>query len=169
MAMVEVEGEGHGEEAATTTPVQGGSQGLEDRRLEMASVDSAKFRAIFMEVESLHHLVQRPREQIADAEALLNITTSLVASVRTQSAQGIMPSDFVFGMLKKFGKQGRADDGIASLNWVDVDLATSHVFMAVPGCSTMVDPMNTEVQPRKVRVCRKNIHRSYYWLRLLLL
>ncbi|KAL5214604.1 hypothetical protein ABZP36_003756, partial [Zizania latifolia] len=137
MVEVEVEGEGRGEEAATATPVQGGSQGLEDRRLDMASADLAKFRAIFTEVESLHHLVQRSREQIADVEALLNITTSLVASVRTQSAQGIMPSDFVFGMLKKFGKRGRADDGIASLNWVDVGLATSHVFMAVPGCSTM--------------------------------
>ncbi|KAL5200698.1 hypothetical protein ABZP36_021901 [Zizania latifolia] len=172
MVEVEVEGEGRGEEEATATPAQGGSQGLEDRRLlrsrylgvksrinydkdDMASADSARFCAIFTEVESLHHLVQRPREQIADAEALLNITTSLVASVRTQSAQGITPSDFVFGMLKKFAKQGRADDGIASLNWVDVGLATSHVFMAVPGCSTMVGPMNTEVQPRKVRVCRK--------------
>ncbi|KAF0915138.1 hypothetical protein E2562_034057 [Oryza meyeriana var. granulata] len=99
--------------------------------------------------------VQRPREQIADAEALLDIATSLVASVRTQSAMGITPSDFVSGMLKKFGKQGREDDEAVSLSWVDVGLYTSRVIMAVPGCCTMVGPMNTEVKPRKVCNCRK--------------
>uniref|UniRef100_A0A0D9WS57 Non-structural maintenance of chromosomes element 4 n=1 Tax=Leersia perrieri TaxID=77586 RepID=A0A0D9WS57_9ORYZ len=128
---------------------------ISDDKDDMASADSVKFRNIFTQVEDLHKLVQRPREQIADAEALLDIATSLVASVRTQSALGITPSDFVSGMLKKFGKQGRDDDEAASLSWADVGLYTSRVFMAVAGCGTMVGPMNTEVQPRKVRVCRK--------------
>ncbi|KAF0894256.1 hypothetical protein E2562_037812, partial [Oryza meyeriana var. granulata] len=96
-----------------------------DDKDDMASEDSVKFRAIFTQVEDLHRLVQRPREQIADAEALLDIATSLVASVRTQSAMGITPSDFVSGMLKKFGKQGREDDEAVSLSWVDVGLYTS--------------------------------------------
>uniref|UniRef100_J3MFV8 Non-structural maintenance of chromosomes element 4 n=2 Tax=Oryza brachyantha TaxID=4533 RepID=J3MFV8_ORYBR len=121
----------------------------------MASADSVKFRAIFTQVEDLHKLVQRPREQIADAEALLDIATSLVASVRTQSALGITPSDFVSGMLKRFGKKGRDDGEASSLSWVDVGLYTSRVFLPVPGCCTMNGPMNTEVHPRRVRVCRK--------------
>jgi hypothetical protein len=81
--------------------------------------------------------VQKPREQIADAEALLDIATSLGASVRSQSALGITPSDLVAGLLKKFGTRADANGEGASLRWGRVGLAASHVFMAVPGCSTM--------------------------------
>lgn len=153
-------------------PAPDGSQPVEERRLlrsgylavkslisdeedSMASADSVKFRPIFTQVENLHQLVQRPREQIADAEALLDIATSLVTSVRSQSALEIMPSDFVAGLLKMFGKQGGADDEVASLSWGGVGLAASHVFIAVPGYCTMVGPMNTEVKPRRV-------HTSYH-------
>uniref|UniRef100_A0A0E0LDJ5 Non-structural maintenance of chromosomes element 4 n=1 Tax=Oryza punctata TaxID=4537 RepID=A0A0E0LDJ5_ORYPU len=165
-----VEAEVRGDEPGTPAPDL--SQATDDRRLlrsrylavksrisddkdDMARADSVKFRAVFTQVEDLHRLVQRPREQIADAEALLDIATSLVASVRTHSALGITPSDFVSGMLKKFGKKRRDDGEAASLRWVDVGLYTSRVFMAVPGCCTMVGPMKTEVLSRKVRVCRK--------------
>uniref|UniRef100_A0A0E0ABX0 Non-structural maintenance of chromosomes element 4 n=1 Tax=Oryza glumipatula TaxID=40148 RepID=A0A0E0ABX0_9ORYZ len=172
-AAVEAEAEGRGGEPVTPgTPAPDLSQATDDRRLlrsrylavksrisddkdDMARADSVKFRAVFTRVEDLHRLVQRPREQIADAEALLDIATSLVASVRTHSALGITPSDFVSGMLKKFGEKRRDDDEAASLRWLDVGLYTSRIFMAVPGCSTMVGPMNTEVFPRRVRVCRK--------------
>lgn len=165
--------EGCGAEAEPATPAQDGTtQGLEDRRLlrsqylavkgqindekdEMASADSVKFKAIFTQVESLHQLVQRPREQIADAEALLDITTSLVTSVRSHSALGITPSHLVAGLLKKFGSQGSVDGEGASLSWGDVGLDTSHVFMAVLGCCTMVGPMKAEVKPRMVRTIRK--------------
>jgi hypothetical protein len=81
--------------------------------------------------------VQKPREQIADAEALLGITTSLGASVRSHSALGITPSDLVAGLLKKFGTPADVYGEGASLRWRDVGLAASHVFMRVPGCCTM--------------------------------
>ncbi|XP_062218459.1 non-structural maintenance of chromosomes element 4 homolog A-like isoform X2 [Phragmites australis] len=92
----------------------------------------------------------RPREQIADAEALLDIANTLVTSVRSQSSEGITPSDFVTALLKKFGQQGSLDAEAASLRWGDVGLSVSHVFRAVPGCRTMLGPMNTEVKQRKV-------------------
>jgi non-structural maintenance of chromosomes element 4 len=86
---------------------------------------------------SFHIAVQRPREQIADAEALLDIASTLVTSVRSQSAEGITPSDFVTALLKKFGQQGSLDGEAASLRWDDVGVSLSHAFRAVPGCCTM--------------------------------
>ncbi|KAM0924469.1 hypothetical protein ACQ4PT_004881 [Festuca glaucescens] len=181
MAKRAARGRGGGEEEEpepVTTPAaaEGNPQALEDRRLlrsrylavksqinddkdEMARADSAKFSAIFTQVETLHQLVQKPREQIADAEALLDIATSLGASVRSQSALGITPSDLVAGLLKKFGKQADANGEGASLRWGRVGLAASHVFMAVPGCCTMVGPMKAEVKARRKHITRKRTPR----------
>jgi non-structural maintenance of chromosomes element 4 len=86
---------------------------------------------------SFHNAVQKPREQIADAEALLDIANSLVASVRSQSSEGITPSDFVTALLKNFGQQGSLDGEVASLRWDDVGASVPHAFRAVPGCCTM--------------------------------
>jgi hypothetical protein len=61
----------------------------------------------------------------------------LVTSVRSHSVLGITPSDFVVGLLNKFGKLGGPDDEHASLDWARVGRAASHVFMAAPGCATM--------------------------------
>uniref|UniRef100_A0A0A9CUT0 Non-structural maintenance of chromosomes element 4 n=1 Tax=Arundo donax TaxID=35708 RepID=A0A0A9CUT0_ARUDO len=132
---------------------------INDEKDDMASADSVKFRSIISKVESLHQLVQRPREQIADAEALLDLANNLVTSVRSQSVLGITPSDFVAGMLKKFRKQGGPNDEVPSLNWVQIGRAASHVFMAAPGCGTMVGPVNTEVKPRRTRITKKRTAR----------
>jgi hypothetical protein len=85
--------------------------------------------------------VQRPREQIADAEALLDIASTLVTSVRSQSSEGITPSDFITALLKKFGEQGSPDDEATSLRWGDIGLSVSHAFRPVPGCCTMYDSL----------------------------
>ncbi|XP_048538881.1 non-structural maintenance of chromosomes element 4 homolog A-like [Triticum urartu] len=170
-----------GEEPEPVTPAAAaaaaeGSQGLEDRRLlrsrylavksqindekdQMASADSVKFQSVISQVESLHQHVHNPREQVADAEALLDIASSLAASVRSQSALGITPSHLVAALLNKFGTQGDADGEGASLRWSAVGLAASHVFMAVPGCCTMFGPMTTEVKPRRTHTIRKRTAR----------
>uniref|UniRef100_A0ACD6AGW5 Uncharacterized protein n=1 Tax=Avena sativa TaxID=4498 RepID=A0ACD6AGW5_AVESA len=165
--------QGRGEEAEPSA--DGPPQPLEDRRMlrsrylavksqindekdEMASVDS-KFGAIFTQVQSLHKLVQKPREQIADAEALLDIATSLAGAVRSQSALGITPSDLVAGLLKKFGTRADANGEGVSLRWAELGFATSHVFMAVPGCGTMLGPMKAEVQARRKPTTRKRTAR----------
>ncbi|KAL5212255.1 hypothetical protein ABZP36_023102 [Zizania latifolia] len=128
---------------------------ISDEKDDMARADSDKFTAIITQVECLHELVQRPREQIADAEALLDIANTLVTSVRSQSSEGITPSDFVTAMLKKFGQPGGLDSEAASLRWDDIGLSVSHVFRAALGCCTMLGPMNTEVKQRKVAIVNR--------------
>ncbi|ONM55195.1 Non-structural maintenance of chromosomes element 4 homolog A [Zea mays] len=41
-------------------------------------------------------------------------------------------------------------DESVSLRWGDLGLSVSHIFRPVPGCCTMLGPMNTEVKQRKV-------------------
>jgi hypothetical protein len=50
---------------------------------------------------------------------------------------GITPSDFVAGLLNKFGKLGGPDDEHASLDWARLGRGASHIFMFAPGCATM--------------------------------
>ncbi|MQL80183.1 hypothetical protein Taro_012632 [Colocasia esculenta] len=128
---------------------------LTDEREDISRVDSDRFRSIITEVETLHQQVQKPREQVADAEALLDIANTLVTSVRSQSNDGLTPSDFVTAMLQNFGQQlGTIAEG-THIRWRDVGLAVSHAFRRVPGCCTMLGPMNTELKQRKTVVHRK--------------
>jgi len=180
LAMPEAGARARGEEAEPVTPPPQqqaeGSQAVDDRRLlrsqylavkslisdekdDMANADSEKFRSIISKVESLHEHVQRPREQIADAEALLDLAASLVTSVRSHSVVGITPSDFVAGLLNKFGKLGGPDDEHASLDWARLGRGASHIFMVAPGCATMVGPMKIEVKPRRVCIRKKRTAR----------
>uniref|UniRef100_A0A5B6YXM0 Non-structural maintenance of chromosomes element 4 n=2 Tax=Davidia involucrata TaxID=16924 RepID=A0A5B6YXM0_DAVIN len=134
---------------------------ISDERDDISKVDSDKFKSIINEVESLHQLVQKPREQVADAEALLDITNTLMTSVKAHSNEGITPSDFVSCLLRDFGQQGgassSAEDGRNSILWKDIGLAVCHIFMKGPGCCTMLGPMNTELKQRKTAVHRKRV------------
>lgn len=49
--------------------------------------------------ETLNKHVQRPREQVADAEALLDIVSTLGNCVKAECNDGITPSDFVSSLL----------------------------------------------------------------------
>ncbi|KAJ6852453.1 non-structural maintenance of chromosomes element 4-like protein A-like [Iris pallida] len=129
-----------------------------DERDDISKVDSERFSSIITDVESLHQLVQKPREQVADAEALLDITSTLVTSVKSQSNDGITPSDFVTALLINFGhtdNTANTDNAHNLISYSDVGLAVSHVFRKVPGCCTMIGPMSTEVKQRKPVVHRK--------------
>ncbi|GFS37420.1 hypothetical protein Acr_00g0051910 [Actinidia rufa] len=127
----------------------------EREREDISRVDSDKFNTIIIEVESLH----QQGNKVADAEALLDITNTLVASVKGHSKEGITPSDFVNCLLRDFGRQGgpssSSEDGGKSIAWKDISLAISHVFLKAPGCCTMLGPMNTEPKQRKAIVRRK--------------
>lgn len=129
------------------------------KRDDITKADSDKFRFIFDEVECLHQLVQKPREQVADAEALLDITNTLMSSVKAQSNEGVTPSDFVSCILKNFGRIGSGSDGADeirnSVRWKDIGIAVSHVFLKADGCCTMLGPMNCEIKQRKVVEQRK--------------
>ncbi|PSR84549.1 Non-structural maintenance of chromosomes element 4 B like [Actinidia chinensis var. chinensis] len=81
---------------------------ISNEREDISRFDSGKFNTIVNEVESSHQLVQKPREQVADAEALLDITSTLVSSVKGHSKDGITPSDFVNCLMRDFGRHGGA-------------------------------------------------------------
>ncbi|KAL9237800.1 hypothetical protein vseg_012304 [Gypsophila vaccaria] len=124
--------------------------------------DSDRFKSIFDKVESLHKQVRKPREQVADAEALLDITSSFMKSVKAQRNEGATPSDLISCLLRDFRRSNRAAsssvDGAGNLiNWKDVGLAVSHIFKKGPGCSTMLGPMNAELKIRKTSVRKKHV------------
>ncbi|KAL2501660.1 Non-structural maintenance of chromosomes element 4-like protein A [Forsythia ovata] len=131
---------------------------ISDERDDISKVDSDKFKSIIAEVDGLHQLVTKPREQVADAEALFDIANTLVTSVQSYCNEGMTPSDFVSSLIRDFGEQGgpnrNQDEGATSIRWKEIGLAVSHVFRNAPGCCTMVGPMNTEVKPYK-QVARK--------------
>lgn len=83
--------------------------------------------------------VQKPREQVADAEALQDIANSLVTSIRSQSNEGVTPSDFVSCLLREFADinvTSREND-LVSVSWKDIGLSVSSIFMNGHGCRTM--------------------------------
>ncbi|ERN00857.1 hypothetical protein AMTRI_Chr03g45670 [Amborella trichopoda] len=132
---------------------------INDERDEITCLDSDKFKTIISEVESLHRHVEKPREQVADAEALLDIANTLLLSVKSQNSEGVTPSDFITKVIKKFGKKtlvkGASD--YDSLSWVEFGHAVSHIFRAAPSACTMLGPMDIELKPRRTVVQRKRV------------
>lgn len=87
--------------------------------------------------------VQKPREQVADAEALQDIANSLVTSIRSQSNEGVTPSDFVSCLLREFAQIGNGvtseENDMVSVSWKDIGRGVSSIFMNGHGCCTMWD------------------------------
>lgn len=84
--------------------------------------------------------VQKPREQVADAEALLDIANTLLTAFRSQANEGITPTDFLTALLRNFGMKngtGYVYDGLNVVSWADIGFAVSRIFRMAPGCSTM--------------------------------
>lgn len=81
--------------------------------------------------------VEKPREQVADAEALLDLTRTLVGSVRSLANEGVTPSQFVSSLLIRYG-QGQGQD---SIDWQKLGIAVSPIFLSVHGSSTMSVPL----------------------------
>lgn len=84
--------------------------------------------------------VQKPREQVVDAEALLDIANSLVTTIKSYGNEGFTPSDFITRLIENFGQQdvvsssqGKSD----IISWTDLGLLVSPIFRNVPGCCTM--------------------------------
>nr|DAD29994.1 TPA_asm: hypothetical protein HUJ06_031462 [Nelumbo nucifera] len=133
---------------------------INEERDDISRVDSDKFRMIINQVENLHQLVQKPREQVADAEALLDIASTLVTSVKSHGNEGTTAADFVTSLLN-FGQHGglsaNTEDARNSVAWGEVGIAVSDVFRRVNGCCTMLGPMDTEVKQRRVAAQRKRV------------
>lgn len=125
---------------------------ISDERDDISRIDSDKFNSIINEVESLHQLVQKPREQVADAEALLDITSTLMTSVKAHCNEGITPSEYVACLVRDFGLQGGA-----SVDWKKIGLDVPHAFKRAPGCCTMLGPMNVEIKQRAVATRKRHV------------
>ncbi|CAH2053192.1 unnamed protein product [Thlaspi arvense] len=127
---------------------------INDSKEDLTAIDSDKFNRIINEVENLHQQVHKPREQIADADALLDIATTLASSVKSQSASGVSPAEFVNALIRGFGETslGIDDDDEntqVSMKWKDIGFAVCSTVIVSCGCSTMTGPMDTELKQRK--------------------
>ncbi|CAJ1977802.1 unnamed protein product [Sphenostylis stenocarpa] len=132
---------------------------INDKKDDLINTESDKFDTILDEFDKLHDqvidavgwnfAVEKPREQVADAEALLDLTRTLLGSVRSLANEGITPSQFVSSLLIRYGQ------GQDSIDWQKLGLAVSPIFLSVHGSSTMLGPMDKEFKQRKTGV-RKN-------------
>ncbi|GMY16142.1 non-structural maintenance of chromosomes element 4 homolog A [Fagus crenata] len=130
---------------------------IKDQRDDLTKVESQRFSVIIGEVDRLHELVQKPREQVADAEALLDIANTLASSVKSHSNEGITPADFVSSLLKEYGQLATQDGDQVMLHWNNIGLAVAPIFSRAHGCCTMLGPMNTEFKPRKTAVHKRRV------------
>ncbi|KAM7530154.1 hypothetical protein LguiB_033564 [Lonicera macranthoides] len=127
---------------------------ITEDRDAISRVGSDKFNYIINEVESLHEHVHKPKQQVADAEGLLDITNTLVTFIKAHNNGGVTPSDFVNCLIRDFGQQSGASritkyEAISSIRWKDIGLAVSPVFKSCRGCRTMIGPMNLKLKQRK--------------------
>ncbi|KAF4359191.1 hypothetical protein F8388_005300 [Cannabis sativa] len=84
--------------------------------------------------------LQKPREQVADSEALLGLANTLATSAKSHSVGGFTSSDFVTYLLRNFGKNS------SEIDWNGVGLSVSNIFMKAHGSTTMVGPMSTAME-----------------------
>lgn len=129
---------------------------IRDKRYEIADPTSKKFQSLIDEVNEMHHLVKKPREQISDAEALHDLANTLVASIRVHSTGSVTPSVFVSSLITEYGKKGiMGINETAEILWKDIGLHVSPFFMICNGCSTMLGPMRYETKPLVMRKRRR--------------
>ncbi|XP_043693712.1 non-structural maintenance of chromosomes element 4 homolog A-like [Telopea speciosissima] len=135
---------------------------VQDGREELSRANTSEVKKVLGTLDSLQHKVQKPREQVADVETLLEIVNTVVISVKAQGNEGVTPSDFVTSLLRDFGQGGGGathDNYRNSMAWSDIGKTVGHVFGRIPGCCTMLGPMDTELKQkqRKVPVSRKRV------------
>jgi len=123
---------------------------------DLMNGDSEKFDSILHEFDKLHEQVKKPREQVADAEALLDLTRTLVGSVKSLVNEGFTPSQFVSSLLKHYAHPPNN----ASIDWHKLGISVSPIFLTVHGSSTMLGPMENQFKQRKTILSRKRNPRS---------
>ncbi|PHU29303.1 Non-structural maintenance of chromosomes element 4 -like protein B [Capsicum chinense] len=74
--------------------------------------------------------IKKPREQVADAEALFDLARTLVTSVRSHNTDGITPYMFSSSLLRVYGSQSakRHTQNANTLRWKKISLAVSPIF-----------------------------------------
>ncbi|XP_058073421.1 non-structural maintenance of chromosomes element 4 homolog A-like isoform X2 [Magnolia sinica] len=122
---------------------------------EIARSETREFNSLISQVESLHQLVQKPSEQVADAEALLDIANSLFSSLKSsQNPMGVLLSDFILCLIEQY-EEKRGPTNSKDLSWMSMGLNASHIFIKAQGMCTMIGPMDTKPTQRKAFTRRK--------------
>ncbi|KAH9557939.1 hypothetical protein CY35_07G111600 [Sphagnum magellanicum] len=126
-------------------------------REELIRLDSNRFNEVVGKIEDLHRQVQKPREQIADAEAVLDIASTVFESVKGATRKsGVSPAGFVGAIIENFGIRMPDDDNdLTTINWGLLGLQACGIICEVPGLHTMLGPMDIEPKTRKVLAPRK--------------
>ncbi|CAL5013429.1 unnamed protein product [Urochloa decumbens] len=116
-----------------------------------------RFDAAMDRIEKLHEKVQRPLEQLADGEALLNLSEVPVSSAKVENRDGPTPSEFVAALLRKFGVTPTPlHDSSESISWSSLGGAVSPLFMTATGCQTMNGPMDLAIKEKEpIHVVRR--------------
>lgn len=130
---------------------------IAEEKEHLLSGDSDNFDAIVRRADDLHCLVHRPREQIADAEALLDITEAFLNSVKDSRRRGaVKAADLVSAIIQKFGHSANLDnDETIQLDWAAIGLEANAIFNDAPGMCTMLGPMDSEPKKRKAAAPRR--------------
>ena len=84
--------------------------------------------------------MSRPREQIADAEALLDISEAFLNIVKESRKGGsIKASDLVSSVIQKYREPSSVgeNEDIIQLDWGALGLEATAIFNDAPGMSTM--------------------------------
>ncbi|CAL5425964.1 unnamed protein product [Camellia sinensis] len=88
-----------------------------------------------------------------DGEALMNLSRTLLTSIKSHIGGGVTPSDFISCLLRDFtkvqGRKGTSDFEAAHKNsilWKEIGFAVSSIFKNFRGCCTMLGPMQIEVK-----------------------
>ncbi|PHT45174.1 hypothetical protein CQW23_14332 [Capsicum baccatum] len=126
-------------------------------RCEIGAAGSNKFNIVLSSVDDLYHNVKRPREQVADAEALLCLTNTVVESLQLRPSYSISPSVFISWLLKGYSIRKRRSKNTTecliigksqnTVNWEKIGAHTSLVFMECKGCKTILGVLKTEYKP----------------------
>ncbi|EEC83860.1 hypothetical protein OsI_29840 [Oryza sativa Indica Group] len=125
-------------------------------RAEKDGADMRRLGVAMGEIKQLHHKVQRPKEQVADGEALLELVNSLAITAKSKKKDGPTPSEFVTSLLTKFGvRASLLDASIESFSCSDLGAMASPLFMTATGCQTMNGALNLAIEERRKRVARR--------------
>ncbi|WJX45554.1 hypothetical protein P8452_32425 [Trifolium repens] len=123
---------------------------INEKKDDLMNIDSDRFYSILHEFNKLHEQVMRPREHVVDAEALLDLTHTLAESVKSQVNEGVTPSQFVSSLLKHY-----AHPPNTSIDWNNLGIAVSPIFLTAHGSSTMLGTMENKLKQHKMYVSRK--------------
>ncbi|KAH8938291.1 hypothetical protein BDL97_16G074700 [Sphagnum fallax] len=125
---------------------------------ELEILESKKFNNLHEDIKKLYSKVQKPREQIADAEAVLNIASTLLEVVQgAKRKTGISSSEFVGALVSKYGVSSMNSDSEneCRINWGLLGLDSAAMFNTVSGLCTMLGPMEIVQKVRKVPTSRR--------------